>query len=130
MIEPLTGSMNYQLAGRLLDATVLRHQAIASNIANVETAGYTRLDIAPDFAQSLRAEFSGQNRPSSAALSAVRLQLREASGSGTVRADQNNVDLESELMAMSKNHVDFEFLSDLVGRHIKGLKMAMTGRVL
>ena len=49
MIDPIFQSGNYQIATRLLDASALRQQAIAANIANAETPGYRRLDIAPDF---------------------------------------------------------------------------------
>ena len=48
MIDPIFQTDNYQLARKLLDASVLRHEAIASNIANVETAGFRRLDIVFD----------------------------------------------------------------------------------
>ena len=54
MIDPVFQSDNYQLARKLLDASVVRQQAIASNIANVDTPGYRRLDVAPDFATQLR----------------------------------------------------------------------------
>ena len=54
MIDPIFHSDNYQLARNLLDASVLRQEAIASNIANAETPGYRRVDVAGDFAAQLR----------------------------------------------------------------------------
>ena len=49
MIDALFNQTNYVAAKSMLDATVLRQQAIASNIANVETPGYKRLQVAKSF---------------------------------------------------------------------------------
>ena len=130
MIEPLSNSTNYQLAGKLLDAAVLRHQAIASNIANVETPGYRRVDLSPNFATALQAQFSTSGRASAADLQHIKPSLVADAHTRSERADGNNVELEDELMAMGSNNMDYEFLSEMVSRHIKGLKMAITGRVL
>lgn len=54
MVDPIFQSDNYQVARKLLDAAALRQEAIASNIANAETPGYRRLDLAPDFAEQLK----------------------------------------------------------------------------
>ena len=40
MIQTLFNQSNYVVTKKLLDATVLRHQAIAGNLANVETPNY------------------------------------------------------------------------------------------
>ena len=60
MIEPIFQNDSYQLARKLLDAAVLRQDAIASNIANVETPGYHRMDVAPDFAAQLKARLEAR----------------------------------------------------------------------
>ena len=39
MIESLFSSKNYQASKKLLDAATLRHEALATNLANVETPG-------------------------------------------------------------------------------------------
>jgi flagellar basal-body rod protein FlgB len=46
MIEALFNQPDYLAAKKTLDAVALRHEAIASNIANVETPGYRRIDLA------------------------------------------------------------------------------------
>lgn len=128
MIELVANNANYQLARRLLDASVLRHEAIASNIANVETPGYRRLDVAPDFQSALRARFArGATTPGD--LAALQPRLAEDRSVRSVRADGNSVELETELLALSRNRVEHEFLSDLVGSNIKQLRMAISGRV-
>jgi flagellar basal-body rod protein FlgB len=47
MINALFSQPNYLASKKMLDATVLRQEAITSNIANLETPNYKRLDIAP-----------------------------------------------------------------------------------
>jgi flagellar basal-body rod protein FlgB len=130
MIEAFAQSGNYQLAQKLLDASVLRHEAIATNIANAETPGFRRLEVAPDFAATLRARFAQQTGPMRAGeLNHLRPQLVEDTSARVLRPDGNSVELETELLSMSQNFVQHEFLTDLVSRHIKQLKVAITGRV-
>lgn len=128
MIEPVANSLNYQLARKLLDASVLRHEAIAGNIANAETPGFRRLDVSADFRSALKAQFSAGATPAPASISALEPRLAEDPTVRSVRADGNSVELETELLAMSTNRVEHEFLTDLVSRHIKQLRVAISGR--
>lgn len=129
MIEPVANNANYQLARKLLDASVLRQEAIASNIANVETPGYRRVDLAPDFQATLRSQFTRGTPPAAADISSIQPALAEDSSVRTVRADGNSVELETELLAMSRNRVEHDYLSDLVSNNIKQLRLAISGRV-
>lgn len=126
MIDPIFHSDNYQLARKLLDATVLREEAIASNIANAETPGYRRLDIAPDFAQQLKTRMAAGDF----AASADRIQptLAEDQTARTLRPDGNTVEIERELLMMNHNAVQHEFLTEVVSGNLKQLKLAITGR--
>jgi flagellar basal-body rod protein FlgB len=126
MVDPIFQSDNYLLARRLLDASVLRHSAIASNIANAETPGYRRVDVAPDFAAELRARLDAGELASRA--STLKPSLTEDRAARSVRPDGNNVELERELLEMNRNSVEHEFLTELVSRNIKQLKLAITGR--
>lgn len=126
MVDPIFQSSNYQLARKLLDASVLRQNAIASNIANAETPGYRRLDVAPDFATELRARISSGNTGES--LASLMPKLTEDTRSRSVRPDGNSVEMEKELLEMNRNSVDYDFLTELVSRNIKQLRLAITGR--
>ncbi len=125
MVNPIFQSENYQIARKLLDATALRQEAIAANIANAETPGYRRLVINPDFAEQLKANAQSGDLARSADL---RPKLVEDSHARTVRPDGNTVEIERELLAMNRNSVEYEFLAEIVSRNIKQLKMAITGR--
>jgi hypothetical protein len=46
----------------------------------------------------------------------------------SVRPDGNSVDIEKELLAMNRNMVDHQYLTEVVTYNIKQLKMAITGR--
>jgi len=126
MIDPVFQSTNYQLARKLLDAAALRHEGIATNIANAETPGFRRLDVAPDFAQQLRARIAAGDL--SAASSSIQPKLAEDASARTLRPDGNTVEIERELLSMNRNAVEFEYLSDLVSGNLKQLRLAITGR--
>ena len=126
MIDPIFQSGNYQLARKLLDASALRQDAIAANVANVETPGFRRLDIAPDFAVQLRARMESGDFVKSAG--ALVPQLAEDHTARSFRPDGNTVVIERELLAMNRNAVEHEFLTDIVSSNLKQLKMAITGR--
>ena len=126
MVDPIFQSTNYQLARTLLDASVLRHSAIAANIANAETPGYRRLDLAPDFASELRARVTAGS--SAETLRALSPTLSEDVHARAVRPDGNSVEIEAELLAMNRNAVEYDFLTEMVSRNIKQLRLAITGR--
>lgn len=125
MIDPIFQSDTVQLARKLLDASALRQNAIASNLANVETPGYHRKDVSADFAAKLKATFqAGQLGTDAAALNPT---LTEDKTARAVRTDGNNVEMEHELLAMNQNSVEYSYLSDVVTHNIKQLKMAISG---
>ena len=122
MIEPLFASNNYQIACKLLDAAVLRQEAIASNIANAETPGYRRIDVSPSFANELRASVArGELRQTAATLQPT---LEEDSHARSVRPDGNSVEIERQ---MNRNSAEHQFLSEVVSYNLKQLRMAITG---
>lgn len=126
MVDPIFQSDNYVLARKLLDASVVRHQAIASNIANAETPGYHRVDVAPDFAEQLKAQLnSGELASNSESISP---RLADDPTARSVRPDGNSVDIEHELLAMNRNAVEHQYLTEIITQNIKQLKMAITGR--
>jgi flagellar basal-body rod protein FlgB len=126
MIDPIFQTDNYQLARKLLDAAVLRHQAVATNIANAETPGFRRIDIAPDFGVQLKARMAAGDFARNA--DALKPHLAEDLTARTVRPDGNSVEIERELMIMNRTAVEHEFLTEIVSNNIKHLKMAITGR--
>jgi flagellar basal-body rod protein FlgB len=128
MIDPIFQTDNYQLARKLLDAAVLRHEAVATNVANAETPGFRRIDLAPDFATQLKARMAAGDFAENAA--SVRPQLAEDLTARSMRPDGNTVEMERELMIMNRNAVEYEYLTEIVSNNLKHLKLAITGRHL
>jgi len=124
MVDPIFSSEIYQLAGKLMDASVLRQDAIAANLANAETPGYRRMDLSPDFAAQLKA--SSENGSLS---DAPNPTLVEDPNARAVRADGNNVEIEHELLAMNQSSVEYEYEANIVTSNIKQLKMAISGQI-
>ena len=127
VIDPIFQTDNYQLARKLLDATALRQEAIATNVANSETPGFRRLDLAPDFAVQLKARVAAGDFAQTAAT--LRPQLAEDQTARSIRPDGNTVEIERELLAMNRNAVEYDYLTEIVSSNLKQLKVAITGRV-
>jgi flagellar basal-body rod protein FlgB len=124
MIDPVFQSDNYQLARKLLDASVVRQQAIASNIANADTPGYRRLDLSPDFATQLRTRLEAGKLGDADSL---QPSIIEDPAARSVRPDGNSVEMETELLSMNRNSVEYDFLTEIVSRNIKQMKIAING---
>ena len=126
MISPVSQSTNFALAAKLLDASVMRQEAIATNIANAETPGFKRIDLNPDFARELQARLAQGGNAS--ALRDIRMSLQTDENARTMRSDGNTVEIEKEILEMNRNTVSYEFLTDYVSSSFKSLKFAITGR--
>lgn len=125
MINGLFDQSNYVAAKKMLDATVLRHEAIASNLANLETPNYKRLDVAPSFQTELKCALEGKNTGQIASLQPQITTDTTAVASAT---DGNSVQLENELMQMNKNFVEHSLETQLVTGNLLKLRLAITGR--
>ena len=87
MIDALFSTANYVGAKKLLDATSLRQEAIASNLANLETPHYKRLDVAPSFSAELSQAVASQDPARIASLQpqmAVDTAATDAFGTFTI----------------------------------------------
>jgi len=125
MVDPIFQSANYQAARKMLDAAALRQEAIAANIANAETPGYRRLDVNFDFADQLRSSLRTGELDRTME---IKPKLVEDTHARTVRPDGNTVEIEHELLAMNRNAAEYDYLTEIVSRNIKQLKLAITGR--
>ena len=124
MINGLLASPSYDSGKLLLDICVARHEMCASNIANLETPGYKRLDFPLDF-QAALARAIKDGRVGS--VSAPR-PVRDVD-SPSQRKDGNNVLLQQELLVMSKNSAEYEVVSEFVTGSLKTLRGAISGHL-
>lgn len=122
MINGVLQQQNYELAKKLMDAAMVRQEAIASNIANAETPGYKRIDLDPNFTRLL------QNAERTGDLAHLDPLLTQDKQAAAVKPDGNNVELDRELLLLNQNGVEHGFLSNFLTGNLRMLRLAITGR--
>jgi flagellar basal-body rod protein FlgB len=125
MIEGLFTDSNYLAAKRMLDVTVLRQDAIASNLANIETPNYKRLDVSTNFEAQLKQAVASRDPDQ---IAAVQPQLAVDAQAKSSRSDGNTVQLETELLKMNQNMVEHALETQLVTNSFMRMRMAITGK--
>jgi len=103
----------------------LRQEAIASNLANLETPHYQRLDVTPNFAAQLRGALINK---SPQAIQSIQPELAKDPSAISSRRDGNSVQLESEMLHLNQNALDHAFETQLVSGYLSRLRLAITGR--
>jgi flagellar basal-body rod protein FlgB len=125
MIDALFTDSDYVAAKKMLDVTLLRQQAIASNLANVETPNYKRLDVSPSFESQLRQAVAGQ---SSSEIAGMQPELAVDSAAISGRSDGNTVQLETEMLKLNQNTVENALETQIVSYSLSRLRLAITGK--
>ncbi|MCX8154880.1 MAG: flagellar basal body rod protein FlgB [Verrucomicrobiae bacterium] len=125
MISALFNQPNYVAAKQMLDATMLRHEAIASNLANLETPGYQRVDVSPAFENELRQAISSKD-PARIASLTPRLEVDTTAVARN--RDGNTVQLEQELLKLNQNSLAHAVETQLITGTLLKLRLAITGR--
>jgi flagellar basal-body rod protein FlgB len=125
MIEALFNQPGYVATKKMLDATALRHEAIASNLANIETPNYKRIDVASSFQEELKSAMGSKD---AARISSVSPALAEDTTTVAANRDGNTVQLESELLKLNQNTLAHTLETQLVTGTLLKLRLAITGR--
>ena len=111
------------------DASWMRQEAISNNIANVNTPGYKRQDVA--FEDSLQEAISNSRYRSTdekvANLSKADLRIRSYTDSAgfSSRLDGNNVDIDTENAALARNQLKYNALVDSINQEVSMIKAVM-----
>ena len=129
-----------ELLGKTLDLRAKRHELISSNLANVETPGYTPSDIS--FEAELKSALGkGGGAPSAppnarhiplrgalstASLDRVRGDLIEVPSKNT-GPDGNAVEMESEMGRMAENQIMYNASVQLLTKKFEMMKQAIKG---
>ncbi|MGL4677715.1 MAG: flagellar basal body rod protein FlgB [Brevinema sp.] len=120
-----------------LQATTLRRQLIANNIANVDTPGYKRAELS--FESQLRRAVDSEKpaRLETYKTDSRHIDFNKKIDFTTVtprisveydtsyRNDGNNVDIDVESAQASKNTMHYNLMMELYSRNIKLLDLAM-----
>ena len=108
------------------DASWLRNEAIANNIANVDTPGYKRQDL--NFEDELeRALGNSRYKTMDAKVGDLKdkhLQARVVNDySGfSYRTDRNNVDIDTENVELASNQIKYNGITNSIDNEFKNLK--------
>lgn len=129
-------SITTALYQKALDGTWQRQKATSNNIANSETPGYKAIKV--NFEDSLKAEMSKLQTASNAtstgfldkmesiqSINDSKISVYESGTSS--RLDENNVDLESENIDMSKSVLQYYYLVRGLSDSYSRLKYAING---
>ena len=125
IVDALFSQNTYVASKKLLDVTALRQEAIASNLANLDTPGYKRIDVASTFQTELQQALGSQN---SSRLEGLQPQLATDTTALSTGLDGNNVQLETELLNMSQNTLAHTLETQLVSAQMAKLRSAITGK--
>lgn len=143
LLDPILNRPADRLLEKGLELARTRHEAIANNLANVDTPGYKRKDV--DFASVFAAELSREARGTSAtggAESAPTLALARThakhlpgvaradgglngdvrlveDGSTSFRVDGNNVDIDAEMAKLAENTIYYQAVAQQIDRRFR-----------
>lgn len=107
-----------------LDCAGVRHKVIADNLANVETPGFTRSEVS--FEDQLKSALDSKNDEEAMdQLSSLEPSV-QADTATPARPDGNNVSVDKEMAAMSKNGLQYEALVQLLNLKGSMLRAAIT----
>lgn len=108
-----------------LGGTAARHEALADNIANIDTPGFTRTDV--EFEEALAAAIRAARRaPRDSAEAMLSRSLRpRRDHSAPARADGNNVDVDREMAALARNALSHRAASQVLAARIRMLRTAI-----
>jgi flagellar basal-body rod protein FlgB len=110
-----------------MDDAAIRQQAISSNIANVNTPGYQRVDVSANFQQAYSDALTRLSNGQSVD-DMPDATIETAAVQGPARPDGNTVQMEQEMVGMAQNSARYEFAGQLLAQNYHGLKYAITGQ--
>lgn len=125
MIDALFSQTNYAAMKKMMDATALQHEAIASNLGNASKPGYKRIEVNRSFDTELKSAIGSQDVDK---IQSLQPSLTVDSTAISNTRDGNTVQLEKELMLMNQNTVAHAAETQLITGQLLRLRLAITGR--
>jgi len=121
----LLSDVTSQALAAALEGAAARQRAIAHNLANVDTPGFIRTDVAFEEALALALQ-RARLAPHRAADLLAALSVRPRHDRSTpARADGNNVDIDREMVALSRNALRYHAVSEALAARIRALRTAI-----
>ena len=125
-----TNAFDYiNVLDRAADAAWQRNEAISNNIANVDTPGYKRQDVA---FESVLQQALGNNRYESMDDKVANVDLSRLRGRAYVdyanysyRLDGNNVDIDTENVELASEQIKYEALTSSISSQFSRMKSVL-----
>ncbi len=134
MFNRLFGDPAVNLLEKALAGSSLRHRVISNNIANINTPGYKKKEVSfeEELAVAAKGEVhSGMSITHPKHLSPVRAKPAEISirtiENTSLRTDGNNVDIDAEMAAMTKNNIFYNTVAQRINGYYSNIKTAIKG---
>ncbi len=124
-----SGVYNYvNILGKAADGAWARNEAIANNIANVDTPGYKRQDVSfeTELQHALKASKyrSLDTKVAEANLHLNRLEPRVYTDipNWSYRMDKNNVDIDTENVELASNQIKYNGITTSIDNEFRNLR--------
>lgn len=121
MITGMDASTN--LLEKMMNVSATKHKVIANNIANVNTPGYKRMEVS--FEDQLSRAIQDIPVAKLTALQPKIVVSKDKEGSGNIRNDGNNVNIDSEVTSLLKNTGIYNVYTQLLGKKMEMVKSAI-----
>lgn len=129
MLQSLLSSPKANILEQSLTAASLRHKVVSNNIANVNTPGFKKSEVAfehllKDALGSSKLAMANTNEKHiSNSSSPVNITPAiNTIGDTAMRTDGNNVDIDIEMAELAKNNIYYNSVAQMLSRHFSGLK--------
>ena len=135
MLEQIMNSPNFDYLGRGLAAATMRHEVISNNIANVNTPNFKRsaVNFEDLLAKELHLDDGSRmdmvrthDRHLPIAIPGKAQAVIEEDNTTTMRVDNNNVDIDSEMAGLAKNQLYYNAMTTQLGGFITKMKNVIT----
>ncbi|WP_058485148.1 flagellar basal body rod protein FlgB [Defluviitalea phaphyphila] len=114
---------NVNILEKALDASWLRNEAIASNIANADTPGYKRKDV--EFEKYLNEAIKFNKSIHEIDTDKINPKIITEYSNLKNRMDENNVDIDVEMTEMAKNSIKYNTLISQVSNQFKRISIVL-----
>jgi flagellar basal-body rod protein FlgB len=122
MIKELLSDPASAALAKSLQGASRRQEALANNIANIETPGYVRQDV--DFVGVLQAALDSGD-PETGAVEALEFETAP-DASSPMSPDGNNVNVEHEMSELAKNSLRFDSTATVLSLKARMLRSAIS----
>lgn len=131
----LLNNTAFRMLEGTLNASVLRQNVIANNVANVDTPNFKRSDV--KFEELLQSEMDGVPSLQGKRTDSRHFVIGKSSSpapqivtdeQSVMNNNKNNVDIDSEMAQLAKNQLRYNVMIQQANNEIKHLRTAIGGR--